>query len=234
MKNIIAKKIGMTTFINTDGNVVPVTILKVDKCWIVEKKEMENNIYKSIRVAFCPIEAKKANKSKLGLFRNVGNGQVGRYIREFRFSPEEDFVSYNIGDELSVSMFQEGDYVDVQGVSKGKGFAGVMKRHGFGGLPASHGNGEYRRATGAIGASSDPSRVFKGQRMPGRFGGNNVTVQKLEIVKVDPQENILAIKGAIPGVNGGYVKISETVKSLKKKKVVINTATKEVKLNKKR
>ncbi len=229
MKNIIGTKIGMTRVYDDVGKLVPVTIIKVDKCWVVGLKTKEKDGYDSIQLGLDIKKDKKVTKPYRGLFKNINNGECPLYVREFRGSED----SLALGQEFNVDIFEKGEYIDITSLSKGKGFAGTIKRHGFGGLSHSHGHGEYRRAPGSIGASSYPSRVFKGQRMAGRCGGDNVTVQKLEIVDVKPEERLLLVKGSCAGINGSLLKIKQTVKFLKKKKERKVTAS-EVKLNKKR
>jgi large subunit ribosomal protein L3 len=232
MKSIIGTKIGMTRVFDDNGRLVPVTVIKVDKCWTVGLKTIEKNGYNAVQLGFSLKKEKKITKPYKGIFKDINNGDCPLLVKEIRLN-EKDLNEYSLGQEIFVDMFEKGDYVDISAVTKGKGFAGVIKRHGFGGLPASHGNGEYRRAPGSIGASSYPSRVFKGQRMPGRLGGENITIQKLEIVNVILEDKLILVKGATPGVKGVCLKIKETTKALKKKKIVIATNT-ELKLNKKR
>jgi len=217
MKSIIGTKIGMTRIFDENGLAIPVTVIKVDKCRIIGKKSEEVDAYKALRIGYLEKKAKQANKPESGQFAKLDGDAISQFITEFRVKPEESLDEYEVGTYLNVDIFTEGDYVDVSGLAKGKGFAGVMKRHNFNGLPASHGNGEYRRGPGSIGASSAPSRVFKGTRMAGRLGGQKVTLQKLEIVKVDKEEQLLLLKGSIPGIRGSYVRINETVKAKKKR-----------------
>ena len=217
MKSIIGTKIGMSRIFDESGNVIPVTVVKIDKCRIVGKKTQDNDNYEALRIGYSEMKNKNATKPYAGQVKDLEGDSIPRFITEIK-SDGESFKDYEIGSYLNVDIFEEGDYVDVRSMSKGKGFAGVIKRHGFHGLPASHGHGEYRRHPGSIGNASTPSRVFKGKKMPGRYGGNNVTVQKLEIVKVDADEQLLLIKGAVPGVRGAVVKIKETVKAKKKVK----------------
>lgn len=202
MKAILGKKIGMTQIFEED-EVVPVTVLKAGPCVVVRKKEEEKDGYTAIQLGFEEIDERKLTKPQLGYFRKYGISPK-RYLCEVRLN-KETCSSYNAGDEIKVSVFEKGDLVRVTGVSKGKGFAGVMKRHGFSGGPASHGAGQWHRRPGSIGASSDPSRVFKGKKMPGRMGGKRVTVRNLRIVDIVEEENLLLVKGAVPGKNGSIV-----------------------------
>ena len=232
MKSIIGTKIGMTRVFDENGRLVPVTVIKVDKCWTVGLKTSEKHGYNAVQLGFSIKKEKNINKPYKGIFKDIGDGTCPLLVKEIRLQ-ENNLVEYSLGQEISIDIFEKGDYVDISAVSKGKGFAGVMKRHGFGGLSASHGHGEYRRAPGSIGASSYPSRVFKGQRMPGRMGGDNVTIQKLEIVDIVLEDRLILVKGATPGIKGACLKIKETTKALKKKKKVVAINT-ELKLNKKR
>jgi len=231
MKALIGIKMGMTKVFDNRMNFVPVTVIKVDRCWITGIKKQEKHGYDSIQLGY-GLKLKNIKKPYKSLFRDVNKGEVPLLIKEFSVN-RDDVSSYSIGQEITVDVFNKGDYVDVTGISKGKGYAGVMKRHNFNGLPASHGNGEYRRRSGSLSASSYPSRVFKGIRMAGHCGVERVTVQKLEVVDVILDDNVILLKGAVPGINGGYIQIKETIKSLKKKKEIkeINV---ELKLNKKR
>lgn len=206
MKAILGKKLGMTQIAEQD-RVIPVTALKAGPCVVVQKKEREKDGYNSLQLGFERIKEKKLNKPVLGDFKKRGISPK-RYLREVRMD-EATLSSYQVGDQIKVSMFKKGDLVSVTGISKGKGFSGVVKRYGFKGGPASHGSGQWRRRPGAIGASAKPSRVFKGKKMPGRAGGKRVSVDSLEIVGVNEEENILLIKGSCPGKNGGLVMVRE-------------------------
>jgi len=206
MKAILGKKLGMTQVTDQD-KVLPVTVLKAGPCVVVQKKDKGKDGYTSVQLGFEPMKERKLNKPLLGHFKKQGVSPM-RYLREIKID-EQVLSSYNVGDEIKVGIFKKGDIVSVTGISKGKGFAGVMKRHGFSGGPASHGAGQWHRRPGSIGASADPSRVFKGKKMPGRMGGETVTVEGLEVVGVDEEENLLLIKGACPGKNGDLVIVRE-------------------------
>lgn len=184
-----------------EDRLIPVTVVKAGPCVVVQKKEREKDGYNALQLGFEEVEERKLTKPLLGHFSKKGVPPT-RYLREVRIEDEKTFVSYKVGDKVTVEVFEKGDLVNVTGISKGKGFAGVMKRYGFSGGPASHGAGQWHRRPGSIGASSDPSRVFKGKKMPGRMGGERVTVKNLEVVGVDREENILLLKGACPGKNG--------------------------------
>jgi len=209
MKGLLGRKIGMTQIFLEDGTCVPVTVIECGPCYVVQKKVVEKDGYNAIQLGFMKIKPKRVTKPLLGHFKKA-NLEPLRYLREIRVeSPEE----YKIGQELKVGdVFKEGEYVDVTGISKGKGFAGVMKMWGFSGAPASHGTSKVHRKPGSIGASTDPGRVFKGKRMPGRMGCKRVTIKHLEIVKIYPEKNVLLVKGAVPGCRGGLLIIKESKK----------------------
>ena len=207
MKAILGKKLGMTQIIDEE-QVIPVTVLKAGPCVVVRKKEKDKDGYNALQLGFEQIQEKELSKPVLGYFKKQAVKPT-RFLREIRIEDDEVFASYKVGDEIKAGIFKKGDMVDVTGVSKGKGFAGVMKRYGFKGGPASHGSGQWHRRPGSIGASSDPSRVFKGKKMPGRMGGEKVTVRNLEVVDIDEKENLLLIKGCCPGKNGDLVIVRE-------------------------
>lgn len=204
MPALIGKKIGMTNIFDNDGKIIPVTVVEAGPCTVVNLRTLEKNGYEAVQLGFEKIKENKINKPLQGYFQKLGV-EPKRILKEFRNLNPKD---YKIGDEIKVDVFQEGDVVNVHGVSKGKGFQGVMKRHGFGGVGGTtHGQSDRLRAPGSIGASSFPSRVFKGQRMAGRTGCDNVTVRNLKVVKVDAEKNLIFIKGAIPGHNNSIVEI---------------------------
>ncbi len=209
MRAILGKKLGMTQIFEED-KVVPVTVVKAGPCVVVQKKEKEKDGYDSLQLGFEEMEEKKLNLPLLGHFKKH-NVSPRRYLREIRVD-KETLAKYKPGDEIRVNIFKKGDLVKVTGVSKGKGFAGVMKRYGFAGGPASHGSGQWHRRPGSIGASADPSRVFKGKKMPGRMGQDTVTVRNLEIVEVDEKNDFLLIKGAVPGKTGELLILREEKK----------------------
>jgi len=207
-KGIIGKKLGMTQIFLGDGTCVPVTIVQAGPCVVTQKKTTKIDGYASIQVGFEPMSAATATKPLLGHCTKSGQG-VFRHLRELQL---DNIAELNIGDTLSVTQFQPGDYVDVTGTSIGKGFQGVIKRWNFSGGRASHGS-RFHRAPGSIGASATPSRVFKNKKMPGQLGNERVTVQRLQIVRVDASENLLLIKGAIPGHRNNVVLIKNSVKA---------------------
>lgn len=208
MKNIIGKKIGMTQIFTDNGSVVPVTVVEAGPLVVVQKKTVESDGYNAIQVGFENIKEEKMNKPKKGHF-NKASVEFKRYLQEFRVeNPEE----YEIGQEIKVDIFAEGDMVDVTGVTKGKGTQGVIKRHGFSRGRETHGS-HFHRAPGGMSAATYPGRVLKGHRMAGRMGNEKVTIQNLEVVKVDAEKNIILIKGAIPGPKKGLITVKETVKA---------------------
>jgi large subunit ribosomal protein L3 len=201
MKGILGKKLGMTQIFDEQGEVIPVTVIEAGPCYVTQKKTLERDGYTAVQLGFEEIKPGRANKPKLGhLAKN--NLPPLRYLREFRVSDHSDLSE---GQKLDVSVFEVADRVDVIGLSKGRGFAGVVKRHGFSGGPKTHGQSDRWRAPGAISAGSTPGRVFKGLRMAGRMGNKQVTVQNLEVVLVDPERNLLAVKGAVPGARNGLL-----------------------------
>jgi len=199
---ILGKKIGMTQVFNADGQVVPVTLVKVGPCVVTQRKTPTNDGYDAVQLGFLEY-AKKPNKPMAKHLSKSGAEGV-KFLREFRLTPGSDDLKQ--GDRVLAEGFKPKDVVDVIGTSKGRGFAGLVKRHHFRGGPASHGS-MFHRAAGSIGASSFPSRVFPGMKMAGRMGTQQVTIRNLEIVSVDTDDNVIAVKGAIPGPNGGYVTV---------------------------
>ena len=208
-KGIIGKKIGMTQIFDENGKVVPVTVVEAGPCVVSQKKTVENDGYAAVQIGFGDLKAHKVKKPMAGHFANA-NVAPKRTLREFRF---DDIDAYNVGDLVKADVFAAGDKVDVTGTSKGKGYAGVIKRWNFQRLKESHGSGPVARHGGSIGSCSDPSRVYPGKKMAGHLGSERVTVQNLQVVKVDAENNLIAIKGAIPGPNGGTVVIHDTVKA---------------------
>lgn len=208
MKNMIGRKVGMTQIFKEDGSVVPVTVVEAGPLVVVQKKTVEKDKYNAIQVGFAKIKEQRINKPKKGHF-NKGNLEYKKYLMEFKVeNPDE----YEIGQELKADVFAEGDMVDVTGTSKGKGTAGVIKRHGFGRGRETHGS-HFHRAPGGLSAGTYPGRVFKGHRMGGRMGNERVTIQNLEIIRIDADKNLILIKGAIPGPKKGIVTIKATVKN---------------------
>ena len=207
-KGIVGKKLGMTQLFDANGNVVPVTVIEAGPCAISQKKTVENDGYEAIQVGFGDLKASKVNKPMKGHFAK-GDVAPKKVLREFRMA---DCSAYNVGDIIKADIFAEGDKVDVRGTSKGKGYAGVVKRWNFSRLKESHGTGPVHRHGGSLGASSTPSRVMKGKKMAGHLGNERVTVQNLEIVKVDAENNIIAVKGAVPGPKGAVVVVFDSTK----------------------
>lgn len=208
-KGIIGKKIGMTQIFDEKGNVIPVTVVEAGPCVVSQKKTVENDGYTSIQIGFGDLKANKVNKPMKGHFAKADVAPK-RTLKEFRL---ENTDAYNVGDLIKVDIFANGDKVDVSGTSKGKGYAGVIKRWNFHRLKESHGTGPVARHGGSNGCCSDPSRVFKGLKMAGHLGAEAVTVQNLTVAKVDAENNLIAIKGAVPGPNGGIVVIHDSVKA---------------------
>lgn len=208
-KGIIGKKIGMTQIFDAKGNVVPVTVVEAGPCVVVQKKTVENDGYAAVQLGFGDIRAEKVNKPLKGHFEK-SDVAPKRTLREFRLA---DCDAVNVGDVVKADTFAVGDHVDVAGTSKGKGYAGAIKRWNHSRLKESHGSGPVARHAGSLGACSSPSRVYKGMKGAGHLGAERVTVQNLEIVKIDVENNLIAIKGAIPGARKGIVVISDTVKN---------------------
>lgn len=208
MKGILGKKVGMTQVFDENGTVIPVTIIEAGPCYITQKKTVEKDGYNAIQVGFGDVPAKRLTKPVNGHLKKAGAPSV-KYLREFYVDNPEAFEE---GQQIDVSVFRVGDKVDVTGTSKGKGFAGVVKRHHFRGGPKTHGQSDRWRASGSVGAGSTPGRVFKGLRMAGRMGNQRVTVQNVRVALVDPEKNLLGIKGAVPGGKNGLVIIRDAVK----------------------
>ena len=209
-KAILATKVGMTQIFNEDGVLTPVTVLQAGPCVVTQVKTVENDGYSAVQVGFVDKREKLVNKPMKGQFDKAGVSYK-RFVREFRF---EDAESYEVAQEIKADIFVAGEKVDATAISKGKGFQGAIKRHGQSRGPMAHGS-KYHRHAGSNGACSDPSRVFKGKKMAGHMGNKKVTVQNLEIVKVDAENNLLLVKGAVPGPKKSLVTIKETVKSVK-------------------
>ena len=208
-KGIIGKKIGMTQIFDDEaGKVIPVTVVEAGPCVVVQKKTVDNDGYAALQLGFGDVKVQRMNKPMKGHF-DKADVACKKTLKEFRF---EDCDSLNVGDIIKADTFTVGDIVDVSGTSKGKGFAGAIKRHNQHRLKETHGTGPVHREAGSMGACSSPSRIFKGKGMPGQYGNVKVTVQNLEIVKVDAENNLIAIKGAIPGPKNGTVTICDCVK----------------------
>jgi large subunit ribosomal protein L3 len=234
IKGILGKKLGMTQVFDTDGLVIPVTVIQAGPCWITQVKTPSRDGYTAVQIGFEEIAANvtderqrarkverrlhKPERGHLGLLepdekhpqrkRLVSPVPPLRHLREFRL---DDVAGFEEGQQIKVDVFEMGDRVDVVGVSKGKGFAGTVKRHRFNRQPKTHGQSDRERAPGSIGSTTTPGRVFKGQRMAGRMGGQRVTSQNLEVVVVDPDHNLLAVKGSVPGAKGGLVMVRQSV-----------------------
>ncbi|KGG81002.1 50S ribosomal protein L3 [Caloranaerobacter azorensis H53214] len=208
MKAILGRKIGMTQVFTEDGTVIPVTVVEAGPVKVVQKKTIEKDGYNAIQVGFSDVKEKKVNKPLKGHFDKAGV-EYKKYLREFKV---ENIDEYEVGQEIKADVFSAGDKVDVIGISKGKGFQGVIKRHNQSRGPESHGS-KYHRAVGSLGASSFPSRVFKTKKLPGHMGHERVTVQNLEVVRVDAEKNLILIKGAVPGPKGGLLTIKQSVKA---------------------
>ena len=208
-KAILGKKIGMTQIFDENGKVVPVTVIEAGPCVVSQKKTIETDGYEAVQIGFGDLRPKLVNKPAKGHFDKFGIAPK-RVLRECRF---EDISTYNVGDIIKADVFEAGETVAVVGTSKGKGYAGVIKRWNFRRLKESHGTGPVVRKGGSNGACSDPSRVFKGKKMAGHLGAERVTIQNLTIAKIDVENNLIAIKGAVPGPNGGTVLIRNSVKA---------------------
>ncbi len=208
MKGILGKKVGMTQVFDENGTVIPVTIIEAGPCFVTQKKTVEQDGYNAIQLGFGAIPEKRLNKPASGHLKKAGVPSV-KYLREFQV---DNPAGYAEGQQIDVSVFRVGDKVDVTGTSKGKGFAGVVKRHHFSGGPKTHGQSDRWRASGSVGAGSTPGRVFKGVRMAGRMGNQRVTVQNVRVALVDPEKNLLGIRGAVPGGKNGLIIIREAVK----------------------
>ena len=207
-KAIIGKKVGMTQIFDEKGNVVPVTVIEAGPCVVVQKKTVENDGYAAVQIGFGDISIKNVTKPLKGHFEK-SDVAPKRTLREFRL---DDFSALNVGDIIKADTFASGDRVDVVGTSKGKGYAGAIKRWNFQRLKESHGTGPVARHAGSLGACSSPSRVYKGMKGAGHLGAERVTVQNLTVVKIDAENNLIAVKGAVPGPRGGVVMLSDSVK----------------------
>jgi large subunit ribosomal protein L3 len=210
-KGILGKKVGMTQLFDVNGKFIPVTVIEAGPCVVTQKKTVENDGYEAIQLGFGDLKPTKATKPVKGHFDKSGAGYK-KHLQEFKFA---DISGYEPGAILKADTFEIGDVVDVSGTSKGKGFQGTIKRHNNHRIKETHGSGPVHRHAGSMGACSSPSRIYKGKGMPGHMGAESVTVQNLEIVKVDVENNLIAIKGAVPGPNGGLVRIENSVKGVK-------------------
>ena len=207
MKFIIARKVGMTRLWK-DDKVVPVTVLKAGPCYVVQKKTVQKDGYNAVQLGFEEVSEKKLTKPLLGVFKKA-NVKPMRVLKEFRVENSEE---YSIGQEITVAIFQEGDKIDITGWTKGRGYTGAMKRWNFQGGPKAHG-AKFHRELGSVGQHTEPARIFKGKKMPGRYGNERVTVLNSEVVKIDPENNLIAVKGGVPGARGSLVLIRSAVKA---------------------
>ena len=207
-KGLIGRKIGMTQIFDERGNFIPVTVIEAGPCAVVQKKTEEKDGYNAVQLGFGDVKPNRVNKPMKGHFAK-NNVAPKKVLKEFKLN---DTASLDEGAIVKADVFAVGEEVDVSGTSKGKGYAGAIKRWNFGRLKETHGTGPVARHQGSMGACSDPSRVFKGKKMPGHLGSEKVTVQNLEVVKVDAENNLIAVKGAIPGAKGGYVVVTDAVK----------------------
>jgi large subunit ribosomal protein L3 len=208
-QGILGRKLGVTRLFDESGQAVPATILEVGPCYVTQVKTIGRDGYAAIQIGFG--ESKRVNRPERGHLRDL---PPLRHLREIR---TDDAEQYRVGQTLSVSLLAVGDKVDVVGTTKGKGFAGVVKRHGFSGGPRTHGQSDRLRAPGSIGSGSTPGRVYKGKRMPGRMGGDRVTAQNLEVVLVDPERNLLGVRGSVPGATNSLVLVKKAVKTIVRK-----------------
>ena len=208
MKAIIGKKVGMSQIFDEKGHVIPVTVIEAGPCVVTQKKTVEIDGYEAVQLGYGDVSENKLSKPELGHLNKAGVAPK-KYLREFNL---ENAAELNIGDIIKADTFAEGDFVDVTGTSKGHGYQGPIKRHGAQRTPMSHGGGPVHRHAGSMGSTTDPSRIFKGKIGAGQMGCDTVTIQNLDIVKVDPELNLIAVRGAIPGPKGGLVTIKSTVK----------------------
>lgn len=209
-KAIIGKKVGMTQIFDDNGKVIPVTVIEAGPCTVVAKKTVEKDGYEAIQMGYADVKEKKLTKPELGHLKKAGVAPK-KHLKEFRIENSE----LNVGDEVKADVFVVGDHIDVTGVSKGKGFAGVVKRYNAHTQKATHGGGPVHRHAGSMGSGTDPSKIFKGKIGAGHMGSEQVTVQNLDVIKVDPELNMIAVRGAIPGPKGGIVYLKNTVKTIK-------------------
>ncbi|KPJ79867.1 MAG: 50S ribosomal protein L3 [Gemmatimonas sp. SG8_23] len=205
MPGLIGKKIGMTRIFNDEGVQVPVTVIEAGPCPVVSVRSQEQDGYQAVQLGYGARKAKRTSAGEMGHAAKAGLEAAPRLLREFRFDNGED---YEVGQELTVELFEAGDRIKVTGRSKGRGFQGVVKRHGFAGRPGGHGH-PMSRNPGSLGPGTDPSRVIKGKKLPGRMGGERTTIRNLQVVRVDGERNLLFVKGGVPGARDGYVLISK-------------------------
>ena len=208
-KAILATKVGMTQIFNEDGVLIPVTVLQAGPCVVTQVKTEENDGYSAVQVGYADKRENLVNKPMKGHFEKAGVS-CKRFVKEFKL---DNAAEYELGQEIKVDVFEAGDHIDATAISKGKGYQGAIKRHGQSRGPMAHGS-KYHSHAGSNGAASDPSKVFKGKKMPGQMGNKQITIQNLEVVRVDAENNLLLVKGAVPGPKKSLVTIKETVKSL--------------------
>ena len=211
MKAIIGKKVGMSQIFDENGKVIPVTVIEAGPCTVVQKKTSDKEGYEAVQLGYEDIPERKLSKPEMGHLNKAGVAPK-KYLREFNL---DNAAELNVGDIVKADTFKEGDFVDVTGTSKGHGYQGVIKRWGAQRTPTSHGGGPVHRHAGSMGACSDPSKIMKGKMMPGHMGAEQVTVQNLDVVKVDAELNLIAVCGAVPGPKGGIVVLKNTVKNNK-------------------
>ena len=219
-KAIIGKKVGMTQIFDEAGKVIPVTVIEAGPCTVVQKKTEEKDGYNAVQLGYEDVAEKKLTKPELGHLKKAGEARK-RTLKEFKLA---DCDALNVGDEVKVDVFAEGDRVDVTGISKGHGYQGVIKRHGAARLKESHGTGPVHRHAGSMGSSTDPSRIFKGKIGAGQMGNEQVTVLNLDVIKVDPELGVIAVRGAIPGPKGGIVYLRNSVINVKEKGAAANAS----------
>ncbi len=213
-KAIIGKKVGMTQIFDEAGKVIPVTVIEAGPCTVVQKKTVEKDGYEAVQLGYQDVAERKLTKPELGHLKKAGEGIYKKVLKEFKL---KNAAELNVGDEIKVETFKEGDRVDVTGISKGHGYQGVVKRHGAAVKRNTHGGGPVHRHQGSLGSGTDPSRIFKGRDGAGQMGNEQVTVMNLDVVKVDTELNLIAVRGAIPGPKGGVVFVRNSVINVKEK-----------------
>lgn len=210
-KAMIGKKVGMTQIFDAEGKVIPVTVIEAGPCTVVQKKTAEKDGYEAVQLGYQDVPERKLTKPELGHLKKAGEGVLKKVLKEFKLDNAD---TLNVGDEIRADVFAEGDHVDVTGISKGKGYQGVIKRHNAHRLKETHGTGPVHRHAGSMGSGTDPSRIFKGKIGAGQMGDEQVTVMNLDVVQVDPELNLIAVHGAIPGPKGGVVVLRSTAKTI--------------------
>lgn len=208
-KAIIGKKIGMTQIFDDAGHAVPVTVIQAGPCTVVQKKTADKDGYEAVQLGYETVAERKLTKPELGHQKKAGVSEFKKVLKEFTLN---DCSAYNVGDEVKATVFAEGEYIDVTGTSKGHGYQGVIKRHGAGRTPMTHGGGPVHRHAGSMGSGTTPGRIFKGKIGAGQMGNEQVTVQNLDIVKIDEENNLIAVRGAVPGPKNGVLYLKSTVK----------------------